>query len=931
MSQEYTDDKDTTLKKLNSDRRLLKAMLFLIGIFSFYLIMVLISFSPVDPSWSQTSWHGQIHNLGGDISSCFAYTLFFTFGILAYAQPPIMLFFCWSVFIQRNRREYLDLFGLSLRLIGSIALLLSSCGLAALNVNDLYYFASGGVIGSLLSNVLLAWFNITGATLMLLFVWAFGLTLFTGLSWLIIAEKIGAVVLGSLTFISNCSRRDNKENNSNCRSRVIPDNEYDAHLHVNDNDDPLLPPCKTRQAKSNPLLRPSAPVASCLSKAARGSYMSSTTDVRLDYPAQRSWTERVLSSTMPPQQAEKMSHYNFKLPADTSDNLHTLAAEENESGMSDCQLDLDASNIPYDFTVSQQKKSELSAGRAADARQRSTPMTFMPAFSASGNDYNLQLKKGIGPELPRPNPVRIPTRRELASCGIKIPFQQRSTLEEQQESIQDELTPTTGIDRCHKAGFAAQDALVTSSTYDDVAPSQEDNLFKSAAQTPIMESPIYPFFIRKEQSLKKSSTPLPTIDLLTPPPHEKELVDMLVLEQTARLVEARLADYRVKAKVVGISPGPVITHFELDLGPGVKAARISNLSRDLARSLSTIAVRVVELIPGKPYIGLELPNKRRETVYLREVLDCKKFRDSPSPLVLVLGKDISGQPMIADLGKMPHLLVGGTTGSGKSVGINAMILSILYKATPKEVRFIMIDPKMLELSIYEGIPHLLTKIVTNMKEAANALRWCVGEMERRYKLMAALGVRNMNGYNEKIKEANTMGRPVPNFFCETGNDRTIETPLMLGQLPYIVVMVDEFADLMMAVDKKVEKLIAHLVYKARAAGIHLVLATQQPSVDVITGFIKTNIPTRIAFTVSSKIDSRTILDQTGAESLLGMGDMLYLASNSSLPVRVHGAFVHYEDVHAVVKDWKARGQPQYINSITIPSHDDEGNGLDGDE
>lgn len=422
---------------------------------------------------------------------------------------------------------------------------------------------------------------------------------------------------------------------------------------------------------------------------------------------------------------------------------------------------------------------------------------------------------------------------------------------------------------------------------------------------------------------------MPSLDLLSSPPAQEEPVDMFALEQTSRLIEARLNDYRVKADVVGFSPGPVITRFELDLAPGVKAARISNLSRDLARSLSTTAVRIVEVIPGKPYVGLELPNKKRQTVYLREVLDCDKFRNDPSPLTIVLGKDIEGEPVVADLGKMPHLLVAGTTGSGKSVGVNAMILSILYKSKPEDVRFIMIDPKMLELSIYEGIPHLLTEVVTDMKDAANALRWCVNEMERRYKLMSALGVRNLAGYNEKIKAAAEMNRPIPHPFWKPGDSMETEHPVLKKE-PYIVVMVDEFADLMMTAGKKVEELIARLAQKARAAGIHLVLATQRPSVDIITGLIKANIPTRIAFTVSSKIDSRTILDQSGAESLLGMGDMLYLPPNSSIPMRVHGAFVRDQEVHAVVNDWKARGRPEYIESITKCSDESDGaGGFDG--
>ncbi|HED5889051.1 TPA: DNA translocase FtsK, partial [Salmonella enterica] len=447
------------------------------------------------------------------------------------------------------------------------------------------------------------------------------------------------------------------------------------------------------------------------------------------------------------------------------------------------------------------------------------------------------------------------------------------------------------------------------------------------------DSLIHPLLMRNGDSrpLQRPTTPLPSLDLLTPPPSEVEPVDTFALEQMARLVEARLADFRIKADVVNYSPGPVITRFELNLAPGVKAARISNLSRDLARSLSTVAVRVVEVIPGKPYVGLELPNKKRQTVYLREVLDNAKFRENPSPLTVVLGKDIAGDPVVADLAKMPHLLVAGTTGSGKSVGVNAMILSMLYKAQPEDVRFIMIDPKMLELSVYEGIPHLLTEVVTDMKDAANALRWSVNEMERRYKLMSALGVRNLAGYNEKIAEAARMGRPIPDPYWKPGDSMDVQHPV-LEKLPYIVVLVDEFADLMMTVGKKVEELIARLAQKARAAGIHLVLATQRPSVDVITGLIKANIPTRIAFTVSSKIDSRTILDQGGAESLLGMGDMLYSGPNSTMPVRVHGAFVRDQEVHAVVQDWKARGRPQYVDGITSDIESEGGGGgFDGGE
>ncbi|EBM1013562.1 DNA translocase FtsK, partial [Salmonella enterica subsp. enterica serovar Paratyphi B] len=730
------------------------------------------------------------------------------------------------------------------------------------------------------------------------------------------------------------------------------------------------------------------------------------------------------------------------------------------------------------------KSGALAAGAAAAA----------PAFGlATGGAPRPQVKEGIGPQLPRPNRVRVPTRRELASYGIKLPSQRiaeekareaernqyetgaQLTDEEIDAMHQDELARQFAQSQQHRYGetyqhdtqqaedddtaaeaelarqFAAsqqqrysgeQPAGAQPFSLDDldfspmkvlvdegpheplftpgvmpestpvqqpvapqpqyqqpqqpvapqpqyqqpqqpvapqpqyqqpqqpvapqpqyqqpqqpVAPQpQYQQPQQSVAPQPQYQQPqqpvapqpqyqqpqqptapqdslIHPLLMRNGDSrpLQRPTTPLPSLDLLTPPPSEVEPVDTFALEQMARLVEARLADFRIKADVVNYSPGPVITRFELNLAPGVKAARISNLSRDLARSLSTVAVRVVEVIPGKPYVGLELPNKKRQTVYLREVLDNAKFRENPSPLTVVLGKDIAGDPVVADLAKMPHLLVAGTTGSGKSVGVNAMILSMLYKAQPEDVRFIMIDPKMLELSVYEGIPHLLTEVVTDMKDAANALRWSVNEMERRYKLMSALGVRNLAGYNEKIAEAARMGRPIPDPYWKPGDSMDVQHPV-LEKLPYIVVLVDEFADLMMTVGKKVEELIARLAQKARAAGIHLVLATQRPSVDVITGLIKANIPTRIAFTVSSKIDSRTILDQGGAESLLGMGDMLYSGPNSTMPVRVHGAFVRDQEVHAVVQDWKARGRPQYVDGITSDSESEGGGGgFDGGE
>ena len=1120
MSQEYTEDKEVSLKPLSSGRRLLEALLILVSLFAVYLMVSLVSFNPSDPSWSQTAWHEPIHNLGGGVGAWLADTLLFIFGVMAYAIPPVIVGLCWIAFRQRDQQDYIDYFAIGLRLIGVLALVVTTCGLAALNADDIWYFASGGVIGSLVSNAIAPWFSPATGTLALLCVWAAGITLYTGWSWLTIAERIGGVVMGVLTFASNRSRRDEpwQEDEDEVDADVAP--RFKAA--VQDDEDVLLaaPRASADHAApdaADPLLaKAAAATDAALTSAAAAAGVSA---VASPAPTAASPAVTAAVSAAPPVTPApaatpafdtSASVPTFSAPASTSAAPVAAAAVQTPAAVQATAANaFSASQQPagafapataqpaapaepprYRFDVPQEPAAPAFTGWEEDegpqmGNWRDADMTATASATAAAaaqasssplfdivpeTNHNPQVKQGIGPALPRPNPVKLPTRRELASYGIKLPSQrmaeekakaqeqqraeaeqpaeahaewseQQQQAEEQaqlrdafasqqqqrygeswqqeeepeaEEAIeqaalaqqfaaqqqqrygaeeQEEKTPAFSLDTSAAFDFSPMKDLVDEGPNEPIftiasAPEPEapaathtpwqqpaeaaaaqpavsvaaptvSTAFEPAAAfapaaepepTPAFQTPapaaaqptasqpasldnslIHPFLMRHNQPLEKPSTPLPTLDLLTSPPAEEEPVDMFALEQTARLVEARLGDYRVKAEVVGISPGPVITRFELDLAPGVKAARISNLSRDLARSLSAVAVRVVEVIPGKPYVGLELPNKHRQTVYLREVLDCAKFRDNPSPLAVVLGKDIAGQPVVADLAKMPHLLVAGTTGSGKSVGVNTMIISMLYKATPEEVRFIMIDPKMLELSVYEGIPHLLTEVVTDMKDAANALRWSVGEMERRYKLMSALGVRNLAGYNEKVEQAEAMGRPIPDPFWKPGDSMDM-TPPVLEKLPYIVVLVDEFADLMMAVGKKVEELIARLAQKARAAGIHLVLATQRPSVDVITGLIKANIPTRIAFTVSSKIDSRTILDQGGAESLLGMGDMLYMPPNSSMPVRVHGAFVRDQEVHAVVQDWKARGRPQYIESITAGEESEGGaGGLEGDE
>lgn len=1156
MSQEYTEDKEVTLSKLSSGRRLLEALLIVIALFAVWLMAALLSFNPSDPSWSQTAWHEPIHNLGGVPGAWLADTLFFIFGVMAYTLPVIIIGGCWFAWRHRQNDDYIDYFAVSLRLIGALALILTSCGLAAINADDIWYFASGGVIGSLLSSALQPMLHSSGGTLALLCIWAAGLTLFTGWSWVSIAEKIGSFILTILTFASNRTRRDDTwvdedeyedeeeddapvQRRESRRARILrgalarrqrvaekfanplgrktdaalfsgkrmdedeqvvyraagnqvdPDDvlfsgnratpgdfdEYDPLLNGHSVTEPVAAAAAATtaaQAYAAPVdaVMPSAPVSPPESVIQQPQVDWQTapgvhTPEPVIAPEPESYVpvqqEQWQQPYQPPQPAYEPQHnphyeqpvtqpYQEYVPEPVEPVQPYVAPQPEPEPEPEIVEEVKPARPPlYYFEEVEERRArereQLAAWYQPVPEPVQEPVTKAPAVSApqvdptpsvapvaesvkqataaaavaapvfslaTGGAPRPQVKEGIGPQLPRPNRVRVPTRRELASYGIKLPSQRMAEEKARESEYEDDADdmqqaelarqfaaqqnqrygeeyqhdePALDDDDAAEAELARQFAATQQQRYSGEQPAganpfslsdfefspmkdlvddgpseplftpsvmpeaepvrqqpaqpsyapqpqqpQQPPQFQQPAPQP-QESLIHPLLMRNGDSrpLQRPSTPLPSLDLLTPPPAEVEPVDTFALEQMARLVEARLADFRIKADVVNYSPGPVITRFELNLAPGVKAARISNLSRDLARSLSTVAVRVVEVIPGKPYVGLELPNKKRQTVYLREVLDNTKFRDNPSPLTVVLGKDIAGDPVVADLAKMPHLLVAGTTGSGKSVGVNAMILSMLYKAQPEDVRFIMIDPKMLELSVYEGIPHLLTEVVTDMKDAANALRWSVNEMERRYKLMSALGVRNLAGYNEKIAEAARMGRPIPDPYWKPGDSMDAQHPV-LEKLPYIVVLVDEFADLMMTVGKKVEELIARLAQKARAAGIHLVLATQRPSVDVITGLIKANIPTRIAFTVSSKIDSRTILDQGGAESLLGMGDMLYSGPNSTSPVRVHGAFVRDQEVHAVVQDWKARGRPQYVDGITSDTESEGGGGgFDGGE
>jgi S-DNA-T family DNA segregation ATPase FtsK/SpoIIIE len=839
--------------RLNGMQRIRESVLIVAILIAIFFSVALLTYSPADPSWSQTAWGTELNNAGGYIGAWVADTLFFIFGSLAYSIPVILTFTTWLLFIRRVDEELLDLTLWATRLLGIVILLLTSCGLADINFDDLWYFSSGGVVGDVLSSLALPTFNVLGSTLIFLFFWGAGFTLLSGISWLTIVEFLGDAVIDSAQFFVN-KLRGEKSQQLMVAKTSIPDDLVVESLSV-------------------------------VADETHGLSIDDETLARVDEPPKNEPALRRFNIHMPQSQSYDISEKPLRIDMDDNDNddeLPDSAFDSMRAQRLDATIEeLDDAAVQDDDFAKQDNVDE-------DDLVITSAMNSY-AFDHSDDDESNE-------------------RTILSNLNVN------DEEDEDDDPIITDFSVADDDDLDHRNEQDFDDMDVDIDPDVDafqkiVADAQKQNL---ASQNP--------FLVQKEVNLPKPKEPLPTLDLLYHPEKRAAFIDQDALEHIARLVESKLADYKIVAEVVGIFPGPVITRFELDLAAGVKVSRISSLSMDLARSLSAPAVRVVEVIPGKPYVGIELPNLTRETVFLSDVINSEQFKSSRSPTTIVLGQDIAGDAVVADLAKMPHVLVAGTTGSGKSVGVNVMILSMLYKSTPEDVRFIMIDPKMLELSIYEGIPHLLSEVVTDMKDAANALRWCVAEMERRYKLMSVLGVRNIKGFNDKLKMAAEAGHPIHDPLWQDG-DSMEEMPPLLVKLPYIVVVVDEFADLMMVVGKKVEELIARLAQKARAAGIHLILATQRPSVDVITGLIKANIPTRVAFTVSTKTDSRTILDQGGAETLLGMGDMLYLPPGSSHTTRIHGAFASDDDVHAVVNNWKARGKPNYISEIT---HGDQG-------
>jgi DNA segregation ATPase FtsK/SpoIIIE, S-DNA-T family len=886
-------------------------LLSLIGL-SVCLFLSLLTYNPSDPGWSRTAWHDSISNFGGYIGAYISDILFQFFGLIAYSLPIINIFFCLQLmkYFYRHANDPINYFSVSFRIIGILAFVLSCCGFFTLNIRDPKQFQAGGYLGSIVIESLLPVMSSLVTSLTLLATTLACVTLLTGFSWLYLFEKVGALVILILSPIKWLFTPDKAP-------QLTHSNQDDEQTQFNlppnvDNGDEEESLDLTNLAASNTKIATdldvgtTKPTISPVSLKDDEKFIKTAAQLLQTIEANTSTSEKKqLSDNISKEEIDpdeiltRMETVLKNMREGATNNINSTKSDYHDVIQpveEDKYTIADAPSKPIFTMVHDELKVELEHAASQNAND---PIIIQPLEEKTSSNITQECTGydtyDIASEFEIPEDIDI-SRLKKENPFIEDIYQNEIAIEGNEQPI------TTHIEIKVK---------------DEAEDENEDE----------EESLIHPLLKRNDKPLPKPTTPLPSLNLLTPPPTTRIEVDHGALNAMSEKIEKSLADYRVKAKVVDYLPGPVITRFEIELAPGIKAARISTLDRDLARSLSMPSVRVVEVIPGKPYVGIELPNKNRQTVYFREVLDSPQFKNAQSPLTIVLGKDIAGQSVVADLAKMPHLLVAGTTGSGKSVGVNAMILSILYKSQPEDVRFIMIDPKMLELSIYEGIPHLLTQVVTDMKDAANALNWCVNEMERRYRLMAALGVRNIAGFNEKIKLAEEMGRPIPDPLWKPTDSMDLEMPT-LEKLPYIVVMVDEFADLIMAVGKKVEELIARLAQKARAAGIHLVLATQRPSVDVITGLIKANIPTRIAFTVSSKIDSRTILDQMGAESLLGMGDMLYLAPNSSIPIRVHGAFVRDEEVHAVVQDWKARGTPKYLENVTVSSGDNENGGFD---
>ena len=882
-----------------------------------FLFLILLSYNPVDPGWSHAVTTRQVHNLGGRIGAWFADLILYLFGLSAYLFSFFLMLRVLASYRRLHQEAQLartlplaDAKPVSRartvsqsanapealppsrfaweRWIGFILLLV---GCSALEGSRLYNLsanlplAPGGLLGALVAGPVHVMLGAVGGTLALLLLIAIGFSLATGVSWMSIFERTGAVLEGSIDYIRQklVARADRQAGARAARQRGNLLGRAPVDLDGDESGAPLIRPARLTQGST----------ASADEHDEDDIYLDDDT-----LPAQGSRAGRSSRDAGAPDAvAGSMASTSSSLDglvtgtAPGGQGVHAADPDDAEGAPgSHLAGAADADDAPARgglfggllSRVAGAAKDAVSGGREGVTDRHGAVEPTIAGFGEPGLDDD--------PDMPA-------TRGGTAGAAWQEPHPAPSGRgsEGAAQSVGAGHAPTANVSH---GGASHGNAYVGQTVGVQREPVRESTTISKPQPAPVYRH-------------QGEDSPLPDLSLLDAPPATVETMSPETLEYTSRLIEKKLSDFGISATVVHAYPGPVITRYEIEPATGVKGSQIVNLAKDLARSLSVISLRVVETIPGKNLMGLELPNPRRQGVRLSEIIGSRVYVDAKSPVTVSLGKDIAGNPVVADLAKMPHLLVAGTTGSGKSVGINAMLMSILYKADPSQVRMILIDPKMLEMSVYEGIPHLLAPVVTDMRQAGHALNWCVGEMERRYKLMSKLGVRNLAGYNAKIADAEKREEFIPNPFSLTP-----DAPEPLSRLPIIVVVIDELADLMMVVGKKIEELIARLAQKARAAGIHLVLATQRPSVDVITGLIKANIPSRIAFQVSSKIDSRTILDQMGAETLLGQGDMLYLPAGTNLPQRVHGAYVADDEVHKVVTSWReVGGEPDYIEGI----------------
>lgn len=862
------------------------------GFAALIALLALTSFDASDPGWSHTGIGEPIQNSVGRVGAWFADVTLSLFGYMAYLLPLVMGVGGWLLF--RDERRVINAYRpfVFVRLIGVILMLASASGLADLHfgVPDgalPHNIFGGGILGTAVAWRLVGFLHHLGTTLLLLAVFFSSLTLAFGTSWLRLIELIGGAVVGLFERITGSFSSMSETHAEHARIR---DADRARELHIRQREHEAVEAARLRDAKAAGKRREKATSAPAPAPRVRSAASVPDLDPLLDIDAEN-----------PPRTG-----------------LAAALAMAREKAVAGTQA-----------------ASQAASGAARSAAKNIAPSSHgarMDALERSLGEADPLLHE-TDPLLNGGHEVKLPVNR-----AIPDPFQGLPDEDFAVETNEAEAAPEPAPRAApKKSPPRAPTSPVTAEApeHETVLPVIDTTRKKKIAIKPRVSD-------QKQAKLflDVPDSDLPPLSLLDAPEPQRPGFSDEDLEALSRLLEQKLAEFRITVEVVAVHPGPVITRFEMQLAPGIKASRITGLSQDIARSMSLVSVRVVEVIAGKSTIGIEVPNDHREIVQLSEMLQSPQYIEKKSPLTLALGKDISGESVTADLGRMPHLLVAGTTGSGKSVAVNAMLISLLYKATAKDVRLILIDPKMLELNVYDGIPHLLSPVVTDMKEAANALRWCVGEMERRYTVMAALKVRNIAGYNKKVNEAIKAGTPIVDPLYDPQLSLTpAAAPPTLEPMPFIVVVVDEFADMMMQVGKKAEELIARIAQKARAAGIHLILATQRPSVDVITGLIKANVPTRIAFQVSSKIDSRTILDQGGAESLLGHGDMLYLPPGTALPVRVHGAFVDDHEVQNVIAHIKQTGEPNYIeeilqeNTASIPGlsgGDSDGGGAESD-